>query len=263
HAVALKADGTVWDWGYNTYGQLGDGSTSNRYVAVQPGVSNAISVAAGQYHTLAVKMDGAVMAWGKNDTGQLGDGTNFERHTPVAVINLTGVVSVSAGTYSVALKSDGTVWSFGTNSQGQLGNGTNVNSNVPVQVVNLILGPQVATPTLSPEGGFYLQAQNVVVSCATAGTAIHYTTNGNDPTVSDPIIPSGSSINISSITFLRAKGFETGFAASTTKSGVYHIGGEIAAGVNHSLAITEDGALWSWGYNNYGQLGLGDAYDRW
>jgi len=62
HAVALKADGTVWDWGYNAYGQLGDGTMTTRYVAVGAiGVTNAIAVAAGQYHTLAVKMDGTVM----------------------------------------------------------------------------------------------------------------------------------------------------------------------------------------------------------
>src|SRR5205814_705027 len=195
HAVALKADGTVWDWGYNNYGQLGNGTNVTSSVAVEAlGVTNAIAVAAGQYHTLAVKMDGTVMAWGHNNSGQLGDGTNVDRNRPVSVSNLIGVTSISAGTHSVTVKSAGTVWAFGTNTHGQLGNGTNVNSNVPVQVVNLNLGNHVATPTFSPEGGFYLQAQSVTISCAKAGATIHYTTNGSDPTVSDPIIPSGSSV---------------------------------------------------------------------
>src|SRR5207244_6948650 len=114
------------------------------YVAVRAiRVSNAIAVAAGQYHTLAVKMDRTVMAWGYNAQGQLGDGTNTNRWTPVVVSNLTGGTSVSAGTCSVVVKSDGAALSFGANSYGQLGNGTNANSNVPTQVVNLSLGVQV------------------------------------------------------------------------------------------------------------------------
>src|SRR6266536_6251721 len=133
-------------------------------------------------------MDGTVMAWGYNAQGQLGDGTNTNRYTPVVVSNLTGATSVSAGTHSVVVKNDGTVWSFGSNSNGQLGNGTGGNSNVATQVVNLVLGTQVATPTFSPEGGFYLQAQSVTVSCATTGATIRYTTDGSQPTGGSPII---------------------------------------------------------------------------
>src|SRR5439155_26557258 len=203
------------------------------------------------------------MAWGYNNNGQLGDGTNTNRNTPVVVNNLTGIISVSAGTHSVAVKNDGTIWSFGTNTYGQLGNGANASSNIPVQVVNFRFGAQVATPTFSPEGGFYLQAQAVTVSCVTAGGAIHYTTDGTDPTESDPVVASGSALNLADTTFLRAKAFLTNYGPSNTKSGVYHIGGQIAAGLNHSLAIKQDGSLWSWGYNYYGQLGLGNTDDQW
>jgi alpha-tubulin suppressor-like RCC1 family protein len=179
------------------------------------------------------------------------------------VSNLSGVTSVSAGTHSVAAKSDGTVWSFGANINGQLGNGTNTNSNVPTLVVNLRLGDQVATPTFSPEGGFYIQAQSMTVSCATAGATIRYTTDGREPTASDQVIASGSSLNVANTTFLRAKAFKTGSSPSNTKSGVYQIGGYVVSGVNHSLAIKPDGTLWSWGYNNYGQLGNGGTGEQW
>src|SRR5439155_2356378 len=138
------------------------------------------------------------------------------------------------------------VWTWGYNFYGQLGNGTNVNSNVRLQVVNLILGAQVATPTFSPEGGFYLQAQNVTVSCGTAGATIRYTTDGSEPTGGSQIIASGASISVANTTFLRAKAFLAGSSPSSTKSGVYHIGGQIAAGLNHSLAIKPDGTLWAW-----------------
>ena len=105
HGVALKADGTVWDWGANFYGQLGDGTTTQRNAPVRAiGVTNAVAIAAGQYHTLALKSDGTVMAWGYNNNGQLGDGTNTNRSTPVVVTNLSGGSSVSAGTHEVIFR---------------------------------------------------------------------------------------------------------------------------------------------------------------
>src|SRR5205823_1207953 len=181
---------------------------------------------------------------------------------PVVVNNLTGATSVSAGTHSVAMKNDGTVWSFGSNSNGQLGNGTNANSDVPTQVVNLIIGAQVATPTFSPEGGFYLQAQSVTVSCGSVGATIRYTTDGSEPTAGSQIIASGASISVANTTVLRAKAFRSGYAPSNTKSGVYQIGGYVVSGVSHSLALKPDGTLWSWGYNNYGQLGNGGTGEQ-
>jgi alpha-tubulin suppressor-like RCC1 family protein len=180
----------------------------------------------------------------------------------VAVINLSGVTSVSAGTHSVAVKSDGTIWSFGSNNHEQLGNGTNANSNISTVVVNLSFVDQVATPTFSPEGGFYLQPQSVTVGCATTGATIHYTTNGSNPTLADPIVAPGSALNVTNTTFLRAKAFLAGYNPSNTKSGVYQIGGYVVAGVNHSLAIKSDGTLWSWGYNDVGQLGIGSTLNQ-
>src|SRR5204862_4131951 len=107
-AVALRADGTVWDWGNNSYGQVGDGTVTIRDVAVQPqpGVSNAIAVAAGQNDTFAVKMDGTTWAWGQNNYGQLGDGTTMDRHTPV-LSNFADALSVAAGNHTLVLTGDG------------------------------------------------------------------------------------------------------------------------------------------------------------
>src|SRR5439155_12431699 len=122
---------------------------------------------------------------------------------------------------------------------------------------------QVAMPTFSSEGGPYLQLQSVTVSCATPGATIRYTTNGADPTASDAVVASGSSLSISNSTLSRAKAFLVGYIPSNTKSAVYRIGGQVAAGLYHSLAIQLDGTLWSWGSNNHGQLGLGDTDDRW
>ena len=115
---ALKSDGTVWACGLNNYGQLGDGTTTNRTAPVQviKGLTGIDSVAAGLYHAVALKSDGTVWTWGRNNYGQLGDGTTTDKLSPVQVSSLTGVVSVVANDYqTVALKSDGTVWAWGFN----------------------------------------------------------------------------------------------------------------------------------------------------
>ena len=93
--MAVKTDGTLWAWGDNSYGQLGDGTTTHRLSPVQVG-SGFASVAAGYYHTVAVKTDGTLWAWGYNDYGQLGDGTTTYRLSPVQVGS--GFASVAAGT---------------------------------------------------------------------------------------------------------------------------------------------------------------------
>ena len=121
HSVALKGDGTVWTWGYNGYGELGSGNTTNRPTPFSvAGLTNVVGVAAGNYHTLAVKSDGTVWAWGNNSYGQLGDGTTNSRTIPVQVVQLTNVIAVAAGqdSFSLALKSDGTVWGWGYNGYG-------------------------------------------------------------------------------------------------------------------------------------------------
>ena len=89
--MALKSDGTVWAWGDNGYGQLGDGTTTDRTTPVQvSGLSGVTAIAAGCYHTVALKSDGTVWAWGYNGYGQLGDGTTTQRTTPVQVSGLYG-----------------------------------------------------------------------------------------------------------------------------------------------------------------------------
>src|SRR3990167_9473446 len=119
HSLALKSDGTVWAWGWNGYGQLGDGTTTIRKTPVQvSGLSGIIDMAGGVGHGLALRSDGTVWAWGRNSDGQLGDGTGTERWTPVQVSNLNvKLPSVSTGTAtSVTTNSatlNGTVTAFG------------------------------------------------------------------------------------------------------------------------------------------------------
>ncbi|GDX40608.1 hypothetical protein LBMAG21_09000 [Armatimonadota bacterium] len=101
HSLALKSDGTVWAWGRNQYGALGDGTNTARSTPVQvSGLTGVTQVAGGgNYHSLALKSDGTIWAWGYNAVGQLGDGTTTDRNTPVQVSGLTGVTQVVGGSY--------------------------------------------------------------------------------------------------------------------------------------------------------------------
>jgi alpha-tubulin suppressor-like RCC1 family protein len=146
HTTVLKNDGTVWSFGRNLSGQLGDGTTAQRATPVRvSGLSGVVDIAAGPEggHTLALKSDGTVWAWGAANDGQLGEGTNVsKRLTPVQVTNLNQVAAIAAGaSHSLAMKSDGTVWVWGRNQSGQLGIGSTNNVSAPVNVSGLDLIP--------------------------------------------------------------------------------------------------------------------------
>src|SRR5262249_137385 len=135
-------DGSVWDWGRNNSGQLGDGTNNSRNTPVQVrNLTGIILIAAGSSlgsaHNLALKNDGTLWAWGGNLFGQLGDGTTVNRNTPVQVRNLVGVVSMAVGDgHSLACMNDGTVRAWGSNAFGQLGDGTTIDRHMPVQVLS-------------------------------------------------------------------------------------------------------------------------------
>ena len=189
------------------------------------GVTNAVAIAAGQSHTLAVLRDGTVVAWGRNDNGQLGDRSFVQRNAPV-VSTFTDAFAVAAGNHTLVLSWDGSIWGAGLNQNGQLGNGSTTTTSLATQVPGFYLRVpgEVALPTFSPAGGLYGQPQTVTISCATYGAMIHYTTNGNTPTEADPVISSGSSVNIEATTYLRARAFMLGNSPSDVRSDLYLIG---------------------------------------
>jgi alpha-tubulin suppressor-like RCC1 family protein len=133
HTCAIKTDGTLWCWGYNHGGQLGDQTTDGPKplpVQVAGLGSNVARVAAGYGHTCAVKTDGTLWCWGANHAGQAGDGTtDGPKLSPVQVLTLgsTVVEVVAAGEHSCAIKGDGTLWCWGDLAE----------SNVPVQIASL------------------------------------------------------------------------------------------------------------------------------
>lgn len=141
HTLALGANGSVWAWGGNASGQLGDGTTKDRTQAVQvKGLKGIKAIAAGSTFSLALDSTGAVWAWGNNSVGQLGDGTRVGRREPVKVSRLDAVTGIVAGgAHAMAVRIDGGLWTWGTNEYGQLGEGDVVN-----------LAPTPADPPIGP-----------------------------------------------------------------------------------------------------------------
>jgi len=229
HSLANQSNGTVWAWGNNNIGQLGDNTFVDQPAPVQSGtIDKVISVDAGVYHSMALKYDGTVWTWGYNDRGPLGDGTNTDSGTPVQVSGLTGAVAIAAGyEYSLALKSDGTVWSWGDNTGGQLGNGTYTDSNVPVQVTGL-------TNVVDVSGGNY---HSLAVKSDGTVWAWGYNSYGHlgDGTTTDQLTP----VQVTGLSNVVA----------------------VAAGNYYSLALKNDGTVWAWGVNIFGALGDGTNTD--
>jgi alpha-tubulin suppressor-like RCC1 family protein len=154
-ACAVKSDGSVWCWGTNDRGQLGDGTTTSHYLPMKvPSLYNVATVSANGRHACAVRRDGTLTCWGWNASGELGDGTTTDRSTPVAVSGLgSSVAEVSTGVNhnSCARLMAGSVWCWGGNGFGQVGDGTTVTRLAPVLVIP-------APPPAVPAGGGALLA---------------------------------------------------------------------------------------------------------
>ena len=150
-SIASRSDGTVWTWGDNTYGELGNGTIGGwSYTPTEvPVINDAVAVNAGAYHALVLHSNGTVSAWGRNTEGQLGDGTFVTRGYPVLVAGLTSVRFVTAGVFhSLAILDDGAVRVWGDNSWGQLGTGDTIRATLPVQPIGI-------TSALDIAGGAY------------------------------------------------------------------------------------------------------------
>ena len=224
HSQARLTDGSLYAWGGNGGGQLGDGTTTDRTTPVPVGaLPNAMSIDAGEAHSLAVAADRGVRAWGANANGQLGDGTTLSSSVPVSVAGPSGAIGVAGGDrHSLAAAADGSLWAWGENTSGQLGDGTRTTRLVPVKIRDGSLW-LVSTPTLSPAGGSFGSTQSVTVDAVTPGATIHYTTDGRDPTESDPAIPAGFSLTVASTQTIKARAFKPGMAPSHVVAETYQI----------------------------------------
>lgn len=225
HALALKSDGTVWAWGENSDGRLGDGTLIDRSLPVfVGGIQGVIDIAAGMYHSVALKSDGSVWAWGRNSFGQLGDGTTANSMKPVRVKKLPPVEKIFAGYYNTFATGRKTLWGWGGNAYGQLGDGSKTDRLTPVEIKGFDASKVAAglyhTVALKSDGSVWAWGWNMFGFLG-------------DGTSEDRLLPV-SVKGLSDVT-------------------------DIAAGLYHSLALKSDGSVWAWGKNEYSQLGISSS----
>ena len=238
-AITLKPDGTVWTWGLNAHGQLGNGTTTDSSLPVQvlgPGgtsyLNGIIAVMGGEQHNIALKSDGTLWTWGSNHEDQLGDGNATDSSTPVQVSGLTSIVKLAGrGYHSVAVKSDGTLWTWGWDEYGALGNGvadTNYDYPVPIEVQG------VSNPIMITAGFQFsialMQDHTLMAWGSNAEGEI------GDGTTNDRLSP-------------------------VPVPGIDQVVW-VSAGWTHVVAIRAGGTVWVWGANNWqGAFDCEDTYD--
>ena len=280
HGMGLTQDGMVYTWGRNNDGQLGNNSTIDSYTPVKvlkgeyDGTSylgdnennRVIAIAGGVYHSVALTEDGSVYAWGKNTYGMLGNNSTIISYTPVKVLkgdydgstylgddSSNKIVDIAAGThYTLALDESGLLYAWGYNYHGYLGNNSTTQSLLPVK-------------TLKGEydGTIYLgdDPNNKIISISASGHVMALSENSElytwgwnesgqlgDSTIGDQYTP---------VRVHKGEYDGTSYLGDNTGNRIL----KISAGAQHSGVCCEDGKVYTWGHNNFGQLGNGSSID--
>ena len=270
YTLFIKPDGTLWTFGANGSGQLGDGTTADKNTPIKI-MNNVAAVSAGAHHTLIVKNDGTLWACGSNWHGELGDGTKTNRKQPVKIME--NVASASAGLWhSLILKTDGTLWACGSNEYGQLCDGTTEDKTLPVKVMEGVVLAYVGSTNT-----FMLKNDGYLWACGDNRGG--YLGDGTFESKSKPVkIMSNvrsvsSSSSAGSLLTLIVKTDNTLWACGSR--GCFGSGEEnefvctpmkimenvesAEAGESCAFVIKSDHSLWGFGDNYFGQMGDGNS----
>jgi alpha-tubulin suppressor-like RCC1 family protein len=252
HTLAAKADGTVWAWGYNFYGTLGNGTKTDSLVPVQvltaanTPLTNVVQIAANQISSLALRSDGTVWAWGK---GALGNGTAVDATSVFAVrvettpgVPLSNVVAIAqGGGHSIAVLSEGTVFGWGAGAVGDGVSGTRLR---PTQIVDAAGAP--FTGVASVAAGF-----NFTLFLKTDGSLWSVGQNASG----------ALGIGLSATTGTAALRLNPVPVTASTGGAFVNVA-QVRSYEFHVIALKNDGTVWTWGRNTYGELGDGTTTSR-
>lgn len=227
HTLGLRANGTLWAWGYNNLGRLGDGTVISRSspVSVSGSFTDWVQVSAGYAHSTGIRANGTAWGWGNNGSGRLGDGTATSKSVPVSVVGgFTDWSQISAGNaHTLGVRANGTAWAWGINTNGRLGDNSVLTRSSPVSIV----------------GGF---TDWIQLSAGTAhslglranGTAWAWGLNGYGRLGDNSVVSRSSPVSV-------VGGFTDWI--------------QVSAGDTHSLGVRANGTAWSWGPFLSGKLG--------
>ena len=227
HTIALCADGSVWTWGDNNYGQLGDTSFTTLIVPNKVStIDSAVAVFAGWHNSFVEKSDNTIWAWGRNGDGELGVDSIGNSRYPQKVVGLSDVTKIDGGAFhTLALKDDGTVWAWGDNSRGQLGDGNStVDQITPIQVPGF-------DSIITIDAGW-----NHSLALKDDGTIWVWGQNEHGELGDSTYLLKDYPIKVQGLTNML----------------------DVKGGGWHSVALRNDSTVWTWGFNDFGQLGNGN-----
>jgi hypothetical protein len=265
-SLAIRYDQTLWAWGKNDKGQLGDGTTTDRDSPVSVGMFGGWeSIAAGTTHSAGIKAGGSLWTWGSNEYGQLGDGTTEDKTSPIQ-IGTAQWKTVSVGLrHTVAIRTDGTLWAWGANLLGQLGDDTFDDKHSPVQIGTdddwaAVHAGKVYTLALKTDGSFYGWGNATSYSPA----QIERLADGASLASGFIEMPPLPTVAIAAY-IIRSTGQMEAWGITPLDPIDYHPGVPysdwvmISATHGHAMGTRLDHTLWGNGLNEYGQLGNGKA----
>lgn len=232
HSLALTQDGSIWGWGYNANGQIGDGTIVPKSSPVQIGALTTWSqISAGGLFSAALKTDDTLWAWGNASYGQTGQGNTTGTSSPVQIGVLTDWAQVSAGyEHILAIKNNNTLWAWGNNNLGQIGNNSNTASfSSPIQIGALTTWSQISAGVYNTMG------------LLKDGSLYSWGGNGQGQVGDGTIVSKSSPVQV----------------------GALKTWTQVASGNGASFALKSDNTLWAWGDNTgTGQLGLGNLTSK-
>lgn len=261
-SMMLCDDSLVWTVGSNSIGQLGDGTTVDKLIPIDIGLTDIISVQAGASHSLALKSDGTVWSWGNNTSGQLGNNTTTPSSVPIQIPGLSDIVKiVSGGFHNVAVESDSTAWIWGDNQLNQI-NGTGTDKLFPIpggaDLVDVVAGISY-TSRLFVDSTVRIEASGTKFLTISGIVSLGSGSNHVFMVKSDNTVWAWGGNQYGQL----GDGTTTSQGGNTAVQvvGLSNII-SIAGGQRHSMALKDDGTVWTWGWNGFGQLGNNTLVDE-